>query len=263
MDKIPSATSRIRVATSVAMAGREAAGHAAYVIRDALTTHGAARVIFASAPSQEAMLTALAEEPGIDWGLVRSFHMDEYLNLPVDHPNNFGRWLEERLPVAAHAGLERIRTHGKPATEAVRYGALISESPIDLVCLGVGVNGHIAFNEPGTSDLDDPEIARVVTLNDASRRQQVDEKLFATLDEVPTQALTLTVPALLSARSLVCSVVGSHKADAVAQALHGPVGSSIPASFLRTHPDVTWFLDEAAATGPNREPGRSDTSLQL
>ncbi|MDQ0614464.1 glucosamine-6-phosphate deaminase [Microbacterium sp. W4I4] len=263
MDKIPSAASRIHVATSVEIAGREAAGRAASVIRDTLATRGNARVIFASAPSQQAMLTALVEEPGIDWSLVRSFHMDEYLNLASDHPNSFGRWLEERLPVAAHAGLERIRTHGRPAAEAVRYGALISEAPIDLVCLGVGVNGHIAFNEPGTSDPDDPEIARVVTLNDASRRQQVDEKLFATLDEVPTQALTLTVPALLSGRSLVCSVIGSHKADAVARALQGPVDASSPASYLRTHPDVTWFLDDAAATGLNRETRRSDTSLQL
>lgn len=263
MDNTPMEMSRVRTAASAAEAGRDAARRAASVLRDAITSRGAARVIFACAPSQEAMLAALAHEPDIDWARVHSFHMDEYLGLAPDHPNTFGQWLQERLPAAALAGLERIRSDDRPAAEATRYAALLDEAPIDLVCLGIGVNGHIAFNEPGTSAPDDSEMVRVVTLDDASRRQQVDEGLFPQLSDVPTHALTLTVPALLAGRSLVCSVVGAHKADAVTRAAQGPIDALVPASFLRLHPDVTWFLDESAAAGLNRAETQPRTSLQL
>lgn len=263
MHNIPMEMSRIHTATSVAEAGREAAQRAATVLRDAIDSRATARVIFASAPSQQAMLAALVQEPGIDWSRIRSFHMDEYLGLPDDHANSFGLWLQQRLPAEALPGLERIRPDVKPAAEAARYAGLLAEAPIDLVCLGIGVNGHIAFNEPGTSGPEDPETVRVVTLDETSRQQQVEEQLFASLTEVPTHALTLTVPALLSGGSLVCSVVGAHKADAVARAVHGPIGRAVPASFLRTHPDVSWFLDAAAAQSLNRETPHTRTSLQL
>ncbi|UNK70701.1 glucosamine-6-phosphate deaminase [Microbacterium sp. H1-D42] len=263
MHNIPMEMPRIHTAASVAEAGREAARRAAAVLREAITSRGTARVIFASAPSQQAMLTALAQEPGIDWTRVHSFHMDEYLGLPDDHPNSFGQWLQQRLPAEALPRLERIRPDVKPAAEAAHYAGLLAEAPIDLVCLGIGMNGHIAFNEPGTSSPDDSETVRVATLDEASRRQQVEEKLFTQLSEVPTHALTLTVPALLSGRSLVCTIIGAHKADAVARAVRGPIDSSLPASFLRTHPDVSWFLDAAAAAALNREPTHPRTSLQL
>ncbi len=253
MDGTGSATPRVHIAPDAHEAGRRAADRAAEVLREALSARGEARVIFASAPSQDAMLTHLADAPGIDWSRVRSFHMDEYLGLPPEHPAGFGLWLRERLPRQAHDGFARIRTDGEPAAEAERYARLIQQAPIDLVCLGVGVNGHIAFNEPGAADPADPEPARVVTLDTASRQQQVDEGLFPDLPAVPTQALTLTVPTLLSGRSLVCSVIGAHKAAAVARAHGGPVDDSNPASFLRTHADVTWFLDEAAASQLERQ----------
>jgi len=263
MDKIPSATPRIRTATSVAESGRDAALRAAEVLRQAIAERGSARAIFASAPSQQQMLIELATAPGIDWTRVTSFHMDEYLGLSPEHPNGFGLWLRNHLPDAAMAGFERIDATGRPVAEATRYSALVAEEPIDLVCLGIGVNGHIAFNEPGLSGPEDPEIARIVTLDDASRQQQVHERLFDCLDHVPTQALTLTIPTLLSGRSLVCSVSGSHKAEAVARAAHGPIDDSCPASFLRTHPDVEWFLDTAAAALLDTAPDASDASLPL
>ncbi|WP_309127336.1 6-phosphogluconolactonase [Microbacterium sp.] len=263
MDKIPSANPRVRSAASATAAGCDAARRAADVIRDAIRARGLARVVFASAPSQDAMLAHLAIEPELDWSRVRSFHMDEYLDLPADHPSCFGLWLQRRLPEQAQAGLERIRTDGGLASEAARYAGLIGEAPIDLVCLGIGVNGHIAFNEPGDADPDDAETVRVVSLDAASRRQQVDEGLFERIEEVPTHALSLTVPALLSGRSLVCSVIGSHKAAAVARALNGPIDASSPASFLRTHADVTWFLDADAASALDRDSERLDTTLQL
>lgn len=229
-------------------AGQQAAARAASALRAAIAERGHARAVFASAPSQHQMLKHLAQEPGLDWSRIRSFHMDEYLGLPSDHTAAFGRWLAGRLPAAAHDGFERIHTQDSLDDEAIRYAQLIDEAPIDVVCLGIGVNGHIAFNEPGVASSTDPETVRVVPLDLASRQQQVDEGLFSDLDDVPTHALTLTVPALLSAHTLVCTVIGKHKAEAVARAIIGEIDESSPASFLRTHADVSWFLDAAAAS---------------
>lgn len=239
---------RIIVEADARTAARHAADHAAEVVAAAIAARGRARVVFASAPSQEAMLAHLAHDRRIDWTLVESFHMDEYLDLPADRPQAFGRWLADRLPASALPGLERLRTDAPVADEVARYGALVRARPIDLTCLGVGVNGHIAFNEPGLADGDDPETVREVPLDDVSRRQQVDDGLFASIDDVPVRALTLTVPALLSARSLVCTVLGAHKAPAVARALAGPATNDCPASYLPGHPDVRWFLDGPAGS---------------
>ena len=226
--------------------GRAAARAVGDAMLEAITSRGSVRVIFASAPSQESMLGSLARDPRIEWERVRAFHMDEYLVLDMDRPQAFGRWLEDRLPPGVQ--LERIRTDAETDAEIARYSALVSEAPIDVTCLGVGVNGHVAFNEPGRTDFADPRVVREILLDDASRRQQVDEGLFATLADVPTGALTLTVPALVAARTKICTVLGAHKADAVARALHGEVSEDCPASILSTLPDVSWFVDRDAAS---------------
>lgn len=227
----------------------EAAGHsAADALVRTLDHAPRARVIFASAPSQEQMLGTLGEDTRIDWSRVRSFHMDEYLGLDPTHPAAFGKWLAERLPRAAIPGFERIHADTNPDQEVRRYSALLAEAPIDLVCLGIGVNGHIAFNEPGGTDFEDPTLVRRIELTRASRMQQVDEGLFATLDEVPDLALTLTVPAMLSGRTMVCTVLGPSKARAVADSLTGPVTADVPASALHTHPNATVHLDRGAAS---------------
>ena len=213
----------------------------------AQAARGTARVIFASAPSQEGMLAHLARESRIDWEGVQAFHMDEYLGLDQEHPQAFGRWLLDRLPGAVR--LERIRTDAQTDGEIARYTELVTRAPIDVTCLGVGVNGHIAFNEPGQTEFSDPRTVREIGLDDVSRQQQVDDGLFDELSAVPATALTLTVPALVSARSMVCTVLGAGKADAVVRALTGPVTEDCPASVLRTHPDAGWFLDSAAAAG--------------
>ncbi|EHK83971.1 glucosamine-6-phosphate deaminase [Saccharomonospora azurea SZMC 14600] len=237
--------------------GTSAAAVAADAILAALAERGRARVVFASAPSQEPMLTALAADRRIDWSRVTSFHMDEYLGIAADHPQAFGRWLADRLPAAARQGLLRIDPTAEPGHEAERYAALLAEAPIDLTCLGVGVNGHIAFNEPGLTRFDDPELVRLVRIDDVSRRQQVDEGLFPSLDRVPTEALSLTVPALMGATRMVASVLGEHKAAAVAAALTGPVSPQCPASVLRTHSAVSMHLDTAAVAlvEPSTQPG--------
>ncbi|NDL59863.1 6-phosphogluconolactonase [Phytoactinopolyspora mesophila] len=238
----------LRIGDDAEDAGGAAAADATAVIREAIRTRGRARVVFASAPSQETMLSALIKDAGIDWSRLYAFHMDEYVGLEPSHPQAFGQWLARRLTPVNPGGLERIMPGSDPAAEARRYTSLLAAEPIDLTCMGIGVNGHIAFNEPGEARFDDPERVRIITLDDVSRRQQVDEGLFGSLQEVPVQAVTLTVPALMAARAIVVTVLGDHKAPAVTRALTGPVDHSCPASVLRTHPAVSVHLDPAAAS---------------
>lgn len=243
-----------RVAEDAAGAGDAAATAAAAAIRAAISARGEARVVFASAPSQEEMLAALVSDSSIDWSRVHALHMDEYVGLPDDHPQSFGNWLRVRLSAVELGSFERIRPGEHAAEEAARYAALVASGPIDLTCMGIGVNGHIAFNEPHTSWLDDPELVRVVVLDETSRRQQVDEGLFGTIDDVPTHAVSLTVPALLRSEEIVVTAHGRHKAAAVAAAFNGPVAPACPASALRTHRSVSVHVDKAAASQLDRRP---------
>jgi glucosamine-6-phosphate deaminase len=248
MPASPQLTAGVHVREAAEDVGADAARAAAAAILEALDARGRARVIFASAPSQEQMIASLAADARIDWSLVTSFHMDEYLGLDPDRPQAFGRWLADRLPAAALANFARIDSAADPTAEAARYAALLTEAPVDLTCLGLGMNGHVAFNEPHDARFDDPEMLRVVELDIRSRRQQVEEGLFPTLGDVPTRALTLTVPALTSAAVMVATVLGEHKARAVADALLGPVAPACPASVLRTHPRASMHLDAPAAS---------------
>jgi glucosamine-6-phosphate deaminase len=205
------------------------------------------RMIFASAPSQEAALRTLADRPDIDWTRVTAFHMDEYLGLAADDPRRFGNWLRtallDRVPIgAAHL----IDPGDDPEAAAERYAGLLSAAPIDIVCCGIGVNGHLAFNDP-PADLHDPALVKVVELDEVCRRQQVDDGSFTTPDEVPRRAVTLTVPALLSAGEVFCMVPGAQKRAAVTRALYGPIDGRVPASALRTHPRCTIYVDEESA----------------
>ena len=245
----PTSTPRptVSIRDTAESAGAAAGRAAADALTEILEQQDRARVIFASAPSQEQMLATLGADPRIDWARVQSFHMDDYLGLDPAHPAAFGTWLADRLPQAARAGLDRIRADADPDQEAARYGAALAAAPIDLVCLGIGVNGHIAFNEPGDTDFDTPEQVRLIELAHTSRQQQVDEGLFPDLESVPTTALTLTVPALLSGDVLVCTVLGEAKAEAVAATLAGPVDPRVPATAMLTHPRVRIHLDQAAA----------------
>jgi glucosamine-6-phosphate deaminase len=238
----------VRVEADPSRAGAAAAEAAAAAIRAAIDTRGEARIQLASAPSQEELLAALVADESVDWSRVHAFHIDEYVGLPDGSPHSFGRWLCDRLSGVDLAAFHQMRPGTDPVAEARRYVDLLARGPIDLACLGIGVNGHIAFNEPGAATFDDRLDLRVVTLDGASRRQQVDEDLFGSVSEVPRQALTLTVPALLRAGTVVVTVHGRHKAAAVAAALTGPVGPACPASAVRTHPAASWYLDAAAAS---------------
>ena len=237
---------RLRVcshATRAAMS-RAAAVDVAVEIRARLARAAAVRMIFAAAPSQAEMIEALIVEPGIDWRRVTAFHMDEYIGLAADAPQRFAHWLGERLfgrvPFAA---VHPIVPDPEPRAAAGRYAALLGAAPIDMVCLGIGVNGHIAFNDPPVADFADPYDVKIVELDDVCRQQQVDDGCFANFAAVPERAVTLTVPRLMRADRLFCVVPGALKRAAVASALHGPVCTDCPSSILRQHADCTLYLD--------------------
>lgn len=223
-----------------------AAGHtAAKILRDALFLTGSARLIVASAPSQNETLAQLTQEPGIDWGKVTVFHMDEYVGLSDSHPASFRAYQKEHfLSKVSPRAFHGIRAESDDLdAEVSRYTALLNESPIDLVCMGIGENGHIAFNDPPVADFEDPQTIKVVELDEACRRQQVNDGCFPDFASVPTHALSLTCPALMAGKHLVISVPGALKAQAVKDTLTGPISTACPASILRTHPGAELHVD--------------------
>ena len=223
-----------------------AAGHAAAkILRDALFLKGSARIIVASAPSQDETLAKLTQEPGIQWENVTVFHMDEYVGLSDSHPASFRAYQKEHfLSKVAPKAFHGIRAESDDLeAEVARYTALMNESPIDLVCMGIGENGHIAFNDPPVADFEDPLTIKVVELDEACRHQQVNDGCFPDFDSVPTHALSLTCPALMSGSHLVITVPGELKAKAVGDALTGPISTDCPASILRTHSHAELHLD--------------------
>lgn len=224
--------------------GKQAARDIAAAIRARLAEAGGVRMIFAAAPSQAEMIDALIVEPDIDWHRITAFHMDEYIGLPDGAPQRFAVWLGERLFDRVPFGaVHPILPEGGPQSAALRYAAQLDAAPIDIVCLGIGVNGHIAFNDPPVANFADPQDVKIVELDDICRQQQVDDDCFPNLAAVPERALTLTIPRLLRAGQLFCVVPGAHKRVAVATALHGPITTDCPASVLRRHPDCSLYLD--------------------
>lgn len=220
-------------------AAEDIAGH----LRARIAAQGNARIVFGAAPSQEDTLAHLVEALDIDWSKVTAFHMDDYVDLPADAPQRFATWLDsrlfEQLPFGA---VNRIPATGEPRKIADDYATLLGEAPLDVVMLGIGVNGHLAFNDP-PADLADPLDVRVVALDETCRQQQVDDGAFERIDAVPPQAITLTVPRLLRAERLFCVVPARAKRDAVRAALTGPITGDCPASALRTHPACTLYLE--------------------
>ena len=230
--------------------GEAAAKRAASLIQSAVAERGRARVIVATGNSQLAFIDALTSMPGIPWGAVEIFHMDEYAGMSDTHPASFRKWIRERVvdkvnPAAAHY------IHGDVPdlkAECERYSQLLSSAPVDLAFVGIGENGHIAFNDPHVANFKDPLTMKVVDLDEACRKQQVGEGHFASVDEVPREALTLTCPALMRAEHLVCSVPDARKANAVKRSVEGPISEACPGSLLRTHSDAVLFLDKQSAS---------------
>jgi glucosamine-6-phosphate deaminase len=239
---------KVHVAKSRAELGRFAALEIGKALRGGLLAKAHVRLILAAAPSQGDMLAALRREPDIDWTRITAFHMDEYIGLPADAPQGFANWLKrefvDHLPFAR---FEPINPGNNPEAACKRYASLLAEDPVDVVLLGIGTNGHLAFNDP-PADLDDPLPVKVVTLDTVCREQQVLDGCFPTLDAVPHRAVTLTVPTLLAGRKLFCCVPGRHKSAAVRAALESPIGGDCPATALRTHPRCTLYLDHESSS---------------
>lgn len=245
VDELP-----VRVYADEPSVGRAAARHTGDILRRAVEATGRARVVIATGNSQLAFVRALAAED-IPWSAVTVFHMDEYVGVRADHPASFRRWIRERIvtpfrPATVHliAG-----DAADPAAECERYERTLRAQPIDLVCMGIGENGHLAFNEPGQADFDDVRLVRLVRLDDRSRQQQVDEGHFTSLDAVPATAISLTVPALLGARTVQVVVPEGRKADAVRAAVTEPISVACPATVLRRSPHASLWLDQDSAAG--------------
>jgi glucosamine-6-phosphate deaminase len=240
----------VRVFATVTEMGRAAARHGAEGIRAAQAARDRASIILATGTSQYSMLEALAAEPKIDWSRVTAFHLDEYVGLTEEHPASFRRYLFERFVsrVGKLAAFHAVRGDAPdPAAECRRLGELIRRHPIDVAFIGIGENGHLAFNDP-PADFETEEPYLVVTLDEACRRQQVGEGWFASLADVPEQAISMGIRQIVRSARLVVTVPDVRKADAVKCAVEGEITNRCPASILRTHRDCVMFLDRPAAS---------------
>jgi glucosamine-6-phosphate deaminase len=244
VDQLP-----VEIYASKTALGQAAAWRAGQLLRAAIAARGQANLVLATGNSQLTFLGALRQQVGLDWSRVRVFHMDEYAGMGPGHPASFRRFLREKIIDAVQpAAFYGIQGEAPDLqAECARYAALLAEFPTDLCCLGIGENGHLAFNDPPYADFDDPLAVKLVGLAEKSRRQQVGEGHFASLAEVPTGALTMTIPALLAARAMLCIVPEARKAEAVRAALSGPVGTDCPASRLRAAGHCRLYLDTDSA----------------
>lgn len=224
--------------------GETAAADGAKVINALLKEKETLNVLFAAAPSQNELLEALRADKSIDWSRINAFHMDEYVAIHPSAPQGFAQFLRTRLfGQLPFKSVNYIDCSAEGETEAKRYEKLLGKHPLDVCFMGVGENGHIAFNDPPVADFEDPALVKVVELEDRCRQQQVNDGCFAQLSDVPEYAITLTVPTLISAKEIFCVVPASAKADAVKEMLGGDVSTNCPASILTTHPSARLYLD--------------------
>jgi glucosamine-6-phosphate deaminase len=241
--------------------GKIAAQEVAAGINRFLKQKGEVNIVFAAAPSQNEFLAHLAKNKKIDWSKVTCFHLDEYVDLPRHHPNTFEVYLKEHI--FNYVQPRRIyffkALKGEPEKIAQEYGRYLTKHGIDMACLGIGENGHIAFCEPG-SDFQDPQLIRIITLDDRSIRQQYKDyqnhpnpqARYPSLEAVPRRAFTMTIPAILQAKEIYTIVPGPQKAQAVKKMWEGPISSACPASALRLHPMVKIYLDKDSASALKR-----------
>jgi glucosamine-6-phosphate deaminase len=228
--------------------GRAAAAHAAEALRAAVRDRGNARIIAATGASQFDFLDALTAAPGIDWPRVEMFHLDEYVGLPLQHPASFRKYLLERL--IGKVGLTRYHLldgEADAAGVAERVGRELAAATIDVAFVGIGENGHLAFNDP-PADFETETPYLVVTLDEACRRQQVGEGWFASIADVPTQAVSMSIRQILKSREIICIVPDARKAPAVKACVEGEISPMAPASILRMHPRTTIYLDRESSS---------------
>ena len=224
--------------------GVKAAEDAAKIINETIAKNGVANVVFAAAPSQNDMLENLLKQD-IDWTKVRGFHQDEYVGIDASEPAGFGNFLDraifKKVPFMELHYL--LCSADEAEAKCAEYTELLKKYPIDLIFLGIGENGHLAFNDPAVADFNDPKMIKVVELDDVCRQQQVNDGCFPTIDDVPTHAISLTVPTLVSADYMFCVVPAATKADAVRETVYGPISEDCPATAMRNHANAILYCD--------------------
>jgi glucosamine-6-phosphate deaminase len=235
--------------------GRVAAERGADLIRRALKKNGVANIIVATGASQFETLASLIEQPGIAWNNVTAFHLDEYVGMPITHPASFRKYLWERfisklpMPMAA---FHYVNAEKNPEAECDRLGKLIAKHPIDVAFIGIGENGHVAFNDP-PADFRTTKPYLIVDLDEACRRQQFGEGWFPSLKAVPKRAISMSPNQIMKAAAIVCTVPDERKAQAVRNSVEGKVTPDVPASILQRHKNCTLFLDRASASLLSRD----------
>ena len=235
-----------RIYPNRSLMGQDAADKVGEKINELLKQQDFVNIIFASAPSQNEFLAAVSVKTAIDWSRVNAFHMDEYIELPENDPRTFASFLKEKI-------FDRLPFHSinyingnapNIGAECRRFAKLLVEYPPDIVCLGIGENGHLAFNDPPVADFSDPLMVKMVKLDAACRQQQVNDACFAELSQVPAYAITLTIPALMAGKYVYCIVPGKKKAEAVYNTLNAEIVEKYPSTILRNHPSTVLFLDK-------------------
>lgn len=229
--------------------GKEAANSVAKKLNDTIAEKGKANLILATGASQFQFLEHL-QKLKIDWKKITLFHLDEYKGMPVTHPASFRKYLKERiLEKVQPKQVYYLEGDADDVDEAViRYENLMKNHPVDVACIGIGENGHIAFNDPPVADFNDPKLVKIVELDEACRRQQLGEGWFPTFDDVPTHALSLTIPAIMSCKHISCVVPDERKAEAVFNTINAEISTACPATILRTHNDTILYLDKNSAS---------------
>lgn len=230
-------------------AGKEEAQNVLEVIRHLLSRKDEINMVFASAPSQNEFLDSLVKMD-ILWSRINAFHLDEYVNLPENAPQRFAKYLNDKIfSKATFKSVNYINGNvSNIEEECKRYEQLLITHPLDIACIGVGENGHIAFNEPSVADFNDKSLVKVVKLEEKSRKQQVNDGCFSNIEDVPKYAITLTIPAIMRAEYIFCIVPGRNKKEAVRDMLESPIDTSCPASILRTHKNAYLYLDKDSSS---------------
>ncbi len=242
-------TLTVKIEDSRRAMGALAAAEIAATIRSLLETREYINMIFAAAPSQNEVLAALVADPTIEWSRINAFHMDEYIGLPADAPQRFGNFLSDHIfSLVPFRSVNYIDSSNEAEAECRRYTELLTAYPTDIVVMGIGENGHIAFNDPGVADFNDPAVIKPAKLDEVCRMQQVHDGCFASIDEVPTHAFTLTCPTLVKATYKFCIVPAPTKAAAVARMLTGEISDECPATLLRTVENATLYLEPDSAS---------------
>lgn len=241
---------QVRIFRTKEEIGKKAAQDVLPIIHQLLEHRDEINIIFAAAPSQDELLKHLIVDKSIPWNRINAFHMDEYIGLKKDAPQGFGNYLKERIfGKVLFKSVHYINGAAPNITaECKRYEQLLLDYPVDIVCLGIGENGHIAFNDPSVANFNDTKLVKEVFLEQTCRQQQVNENCFISLDLVPQKAFTLTIPALMKAKYMFCSVPSKNKAQAVYNTLNGEISEKCPASILRTKEQTKLYLDMESAS---------------